>query len=68
MKIVETPPKTGEEFIVAWFDDGEANSHHYRYSEEHQMFERMSSASTYLSFTEKSINLLCKDSLIIIEG
>lgn len=68
MKIVEAPPKTGEEFIVAWFDDGEAKSKRLRYNKELQLFEMLSSEFGWMSFTGRFMKAMAKDSLIIIEG
>lgn len=68
MKIVQTPPKTGEEFIVAWFDDGEAKSRRLRYNLDDCHFEREFALSGFYPAGDKYMQALCKDSLIIIEG
>ena len=38
MKIVNEPPKTGEQFIVNWFDDGVAKSVAFRFHEGDDVF------------------------------
>lgn len=68
MKIVETPPKTGEEFIVAWFDDGEAKVWRCKYNEEIEMFTRDTKMVGYVQITDKIMDMYCKNALIIIEG
>ena len=40
MKRVTTPPRTGEEFIVAWFDDNGAHPIKYRYHVELEEFQK----------------------------
>ena len=42
MVIASEPPLTGEQFVVAWFFDGNVESDVVRYEEEHECFVKKS--------------------------